>query len=272
MSSPASAPEFVKGHGTENDFVLLPDPDDVLDLTAGRVRALCDRKAGIGADGVIRVVPVRDGGAERFFMDYYNADGSVAQMCGNGARLFARFLVDAGWAEPGTIVFTRGGTPAWRGTRARRPRPVTCRRRRWPSAQMVIAGPCGRRTVEAADFFAGPGSRPRSVEGSCWSRCACPSTRAGEPATRSSTASRRPGRCGVAAALRVDGGRIAEARVALTNMGSVPVRATGVEQALVGQPRPPTRCGRHAASAGDGTSPGAEPTPTPTTAGTSRAY
>ena len=111
MSTPASAPEFVKGHGTENDFVLLPDPDDVLDLTAGRVRALCDRRAGIGADGVIRVVPIRDGGTERFFMDYYNADGSVAEMCGNGARLFARFLVDGGWAEPGSIVFrTRGGT------------------------------------------------------------------------------------------------------------------------------------------------------------------
>jgi diaminopimelate epimerase len=111
VSTPASAPEFVKGHGTENDFVLLPDPDDVLDLTAGRVRALCDRRAGIGADGVIRVVPIRDGGTERFFMDYYNADGSAAEMCGNGARLFARFLVDGGWAEPGTIVFrTRGGT------------------------------------------------------------------------------------------------------------------------------------------------------------------
>lgn len=111
MSSPAAAPEFVKGHGTENDFVLLPDPDDVLDLTPGRVRALCDRRAGLGGDGVIRVVPVRDGGPERFFMDYYNADGSVAEMCGNGARLFARYLVDAGWAEPGSIVFrTRGGT------------------------------------------------------------------------------------------------------------------------------------------------------------------
>ena len=111
MSSPAAAPEFLKGHGTENDFVLLPDPDDVLDLTAGRVRALCDRRAGIGADGVIRVVPLRDRGRERFFMDYRNADGSMAQMCGNGARLFARYLVDAGWAEPGSIVFrTRGGT------------------------------------------------------------------------------------------------------------------------------------------------------------------
>lgn len=111
MSSPAASPEFLKGHGTENDFVLLPDPDDVVDLTPGRVRALCDRRAGLGADGVIRIVPVRDGGPERFFMDYYNADGSVAEMCGNGARLFARYLVEAGWAEPGSIVFrTRAGT------------------------------------------------------------------------------------------------------------------------------------------------------------------
>lgn len=111
MSSPTAAPDFVKGHGTENDFVLLPDPDDVLDLTAGRVRALCDRQAGIGGDGVIRIVPLRGDGAERFFMDYRNADGSLAEMCGNGARLFARYLVDAGWAEPGSIAFrTRGGT------------------------------------------------------------------------------------------------------------------------------------------------------------------
>lgn len=97
----------MKGHGTENDFVLLPDPDDRLDLTAAVVRGLCDRRAGIGADGVIRIV--RDG-ATGFFMDYYNADGSTAEMCGNGARVFARFLVDAGWTTPGRIEFrTRGG-------------------------------------------------------------------------------------------------------------------------------------------------------------------
>lgn len=102
--------EFVKGHGTENDFVLLPDPDDKIELTPDLVRALCDRHAGIGADGVIRVVRV---GATGFFMDYYNADGSTAEMCGNGARVFARYLVDAGWTTPGHIDFETRGGPRW---------------------------------------------------------------------------------------------------------------------------------------------------------------
>ncbi len=98
---------FVKGHGTENDFVLLPDVDGMLAITAGQVRALCDRRAGLGADGVIRVAP---GAAGRWFMDYRNADGSVAEMCGNGARLFARYLLESGLSAPGSIEFdTRGG-------------------------------------------------------------------------------------------------------------------------------------------------------------------
>jgi diaminopimelate epimerase len=94
--------EFVKGHGTENDFVLLPDPDGTVhgDLSprelAERVRALCDRRAGIGGDGVLRVV--RRGDA--WFMDYRNSDGSVSEMCGNGIRVFARYLVDEGLADP----------------------------------------------------------------------------------------------------------------------------------------------------------------------------
>ncbi|NYE35684.1 diaminopimelate epimerase [Nocardioides cavernae] len=81
---------FLKGHGTENDFVVLPDPDGTVhgDLSAERVRALCDRRAGIGGDGVLRAVR-RDGG---WFMDYRNADGSVSEMCGNGVRVFARYL------------------------------------------------------------------------------------------------------------------------------------------------------------------------------------
>ena len=96
---------FVKGHGTENDFVLLPDLPEA-ELSADLVRALCDRHAGLGADGVLRVG--RDGGG--WFMDYRNADGSVAEMCGNGVRVFARYLVDAGLATPGTLtVGSRGG-------------------------------------------------------------------------------------------------------------------------------------------------------------------
>lgn len=98
---------FVKGHGTRNDFVLLPDRDDRVTLGPDLVRALCDRRAGVGGDGVIRVAASATG---TWFMDYWNADGTTAEMCGNGARLFARFLVDEGWQEPGTFDFvTRGG-------------------------------------------------------------------------------------------------------------------------------------------------------------------
>jgi diaminopimelate epimerase len=95
--------EFVKGHGTENDFVLLPDPTGTLELTPSRVRALCDRHRGLGADGVLRVLPgalVPDAPSgsspEDWFMDYRNADGSIAELCGNGVRVFARYLAEAG--------------------------------------------------------------------------------------------------------------------------------------------------------------------------------
>ncbi len=114
---------FLKGHGTENDFVLLPDHDgtvhgglDEATWTA-RVRALCDRRAGIGGDGVLRVVrggatePGDGGNPDGWFMDYRNADGSVSEMCGNGVRVFARHLVEEGLADPaGPIaVGTRDG-------------------------------------------------------------------------------------------------------------------------------------------------------------------
>ncbi|MCW2797874.1 diaminopimelate epimerase, partial [Nocardioides sp.] len=113
----AEAYEFLKGHGTENDFVLLPDHDGTVhgELDAARVRALCDRRAGIGGDGVLRVIrtaaydtldcaegsrgqALLDPGAE-WFMDYRNSDGSLSEMCGNGIRLFARHLVDSGLAS-----------------------------------------------------------------------------------------------------------------------------------------------------------------------------
>src|SRR5256885_3213057 len=116
--SELSALRLVKGHGTANDFVVLPDPDDDIDLTPPLVRALCDRRRGLGADGVLRVVradcvPGYADGADpeaRWFMDYRNADGSVAEMCGNGIRVFARYLVDGGFATPGRLhVATRDG-------------------------------------------------------------------------------------------------------------------------------------------------------------------
>jgi diaminopimelate epimerase len=108
---------FLKGHGTENDFVLLPDHDGTLELTADLVSRLCDRRAGIGGDGVLRIVrsahvPEAAALADEapWFMDYRNADGSIAEMCGNGVRVYATHLVQAGLAEPGDLqLATRGG-------------------------------------------------------------------------------------------------------------------------------------------------------------------
>ncbi len=101
---------YSKGHGTENDFVLLPDLDDALDLTPALVARLCDRRAGLGADGVLRVVRHDVPEEAEFFMDYRNADGSLAEMCGNGVRVYARYLVDAGLAPYGRLsLATRGG-------------------------------------------------------------------------------------------------------------------------------------------------------------------
>ncbi|HEX4472320.1 MAG TPA: diaminopimelate epimerase [Nocardioides sp.] len=120
---------FLKGHGTENDFVLLPDHDGSVhgDLPVARVRALCDRRAGIGGDGVLRVIrcssPLLEEGALRltrhhvaddlpeWFMDYRNSDGSLAEICGNGLRVFARHLYDEGLVPAGEPVpiATRSG-------------------------------------------------------------------------------------------------------------------------------------------------------------------
>lgn len=108
---------FVKGHGTENDFVILPDPDNELDLSASIVETLCERRRGIGADGVLHVVRTKTvpeaaamADEAEWFMDYRNADGGLAEMCGNGIRVFARYLVDAGLAAPGEWnVATRAG-------------------------------------------------------------------------------------------------------------------------------------------------------------------
>jgi diaminopimelate epimerase len=106
----------LKGHGTENDFVVVPDLDGEIELTTDLVRALCDRRAGIGADGVLRVVRSENAADAKhmaaeapFFMDYYNADGSVAEMCGNGIRVFMRYLQAARLVGQVAAVATRGG-------------------------------------------------------------------------------------------------------------------------------------------------------------------
>jgi diaminopimelate epimerase len=114
--------QFTKGQGTGNDFVLVFDPDGQLKLDAKQIAAICDRHFGIGADGFIRVVKSQslpEGAASlaeapeaTWFMDYYNADGSVAEMCGNGVRVFARYLTEKG------IVSLEDGQTLSVGTRA----------------------------------------------------------------------------------------------------------------------------------------------------------
>ena len=119
----------LKGHGTENDFVVLLDPDGTLwagdRLDPATVQRLCDRRAGLGADGVLRVVrsahvpdapTVLAADLDRceWFMDHRNADGSHAEMCGNGIRLFLHVLIGEGLldraaCEDGVLVGTRGG-------------------------------------------------------------------------------------------------------------------------------------------------------------------
>lgn len=108
---------FIKGHGTGNDFVIIPDIDGHLDLTAEQVRWLCDRHVGIGGNGVLRVVRTEHvpgfedfAPVAEFFMDYRNADGSLAEMCGNGARVFVRYLDATGLVTDNDVVIaTRGG-------------------------------------------------------------------------------------------------------------------------------------------------------------------
>ena len=115
--------KFTKGHGTGNDFVLIADPDDELELDGPRVTSIADRHRGVGGDGVIRAVRsqhVPEGRSvldeypdAEWFMDYTNSDGSAAEMCGNGIRVFVHFLLERGLTElaPGQsiAIATRAG-------------------------------------------------------------------------------------------------------------------------------------------------------------------
>lgn len=114
---------FTKGHGTGNDFILFSDPEGDVNLSPEQVRALCDRHFGIGGDGIIRAVRsenLPDGAAAldeddaaEWFMDYTNSDGTVSEMCGNGIRVYTKFLVENGLtqlARGETLpIGTRGG-------------------------------------------------------------------------------------------------------------------------------------------------------------------
>ncbi|MDG4865077.1 diaminopimelate epimerase [Streptomyces sp. T-3] len=179
---------FLKGHGTENDFVIVPDPDNAIELPAAAVAALCDRRAGIGGDGLLHVVrsaahPEAQSmaGEAEWFMDYRNGDGSIAEMCGNGVRVFARYLQRAGHAEAGDLaVATRGGIkrvhlakngdvtvsmgkallPAEQAT-------VTVGGRSWPALNVDMGNPHAVAFVEdldhAGNLYTAPPVSPASV-------------------------------------------------------------------------------------------------------------
>lgn len=115
--------QFTKGQGTGNDFVLFADPAGDINLTPTQIAAICDRHFGVGANGTIRAVRsanLPEGAASleedpnaEWFMDYHNADGSLAEMCGNGIRVYARFLLENGLVELESgntlVIGTRGG-------------------------------------------------------------------------------------------------------------------------------------------------------------------
>jgi diaminopimelate epimerase len=94
------------GHGTHNDFVLIFDPEDKIELSSKQIQRICDRNTGVGSDGLIKILR-QDGG---WFMDHYNSDGSEAEMCGNGIRVMARYLTDKGHQPSGIYsINTRAG-------------------------------------------------------------------------------------------------------------------------------------------------------------------
>ncbi|MEU9208162.1 diaminopimelate epimerase [Streptomyces sp. NPDC048415] len=179
---------FLKGHGTENDFVIIPDPDNAIDLSPAAVAALCDRRAGIGGDGLLHVVrsaahpEAKDMAAEaEWFMDYRNGDGSTVEMCGNGVRVFARYLQRAGHVLEGDIaVATRGGVKtvhlAKDGDvtvgmgRALLPEggvTVSVGERSWPARNVNMGNPHAVAFVDdlaqAGDLFAPPPFTPASA-------------------------------------------------------------------------------------------------------------
>ncbi|MGK4580874.1 diaminopimelate epimerase [Kitasatospora sp. HPMI-4] len=194
-SATATGLSFLKGHGTQNDFVIIPDPDGLLDLGPAVVARLCDRRAGIGGDGLLRVVrsaadPAAADQADQaeWFMDYRNSDGSIAEMCGNGVRVFARYLVNAGLAEPGPLaIATRAGVrravvaeDAADGTpgevtvdmgRALLPGPdgieVTVGERSWPARNVNMGNPHAVAFVadldDAGDLLRAPRTTPESA-------------------------------------------------------------------------------------------------------------
>ena len=113
LHQPQAGLPFIKAHGTGNDFVVIDAVTHDINVSADDVAAICDRHMGIGADGLIRVSFAVEHGVTdaKYFMDYRNADGTLAETCGNGLRVAARYLVEHGLESRGTFsIGTRAGT------------------------------------------------------------------------------------------------------------------------------------------------------------------
>ena len=137
---------FWKYHGLGNDFVVV---EGTALMAPGRAVALCDRRRGIGADGVLTILPARDGGAA--YMHIYNPDGSVAAMCGNGIRCVARHLAETRGLDGEFVIETDSG-------------PRTCTVHRGPEGVDSITVDMGRARVEGTqDFVVGVGAGPHAA-------------------------------------------------------------------------------------------------------------
>ena len=206
---------FAKGHGTQNDFVLLPDPDGRLSLTPAAVTALCDRRRGLGADGVLRVTKAEAAmaagvfdrlpegvAAGDWYMDYRNADGSIAQMCGNGVRVFAHYLRASGLeSRDEFIVGSLAG-----------PRPVVLHE--WDDTTADVTVEMGK-TNQLGTGEAIVGGRPFAGLARSDPRRACGPGRRGAGFVRSRSVSRRRERRGLDGAAQwggVDAGTRARCR------------------------------------------------------------
>ncbi|MDR1355852.1 MAG: diaminopimelate epimerase, partial [Propionibacteriaceae bacterium] len=100
---------YAKGHGALNDFVIVEALTGDPELTPDEVRLLCERRAGVGADGVLRVTYGAhllgwQGAPDVLCMDYRNADGTVAEICGNGLRVFAHYVLERGIAKGSEVT------------------------------------------------------------------------------------------------------------------------------------------------------------------------
>lgn len=146
--------QLTKHHGAGNDFLVLLDAQDRRPVTEAEARALCDRRLGIGADGLLRAV--RGRGDAALAMELRNADGGVAEMSGNGIRCLVQAAVDAGWVAPGDVevdtvagrrrvAYRRGATPGLGFATVAMGAPVL-------GDELVLAEPLGVRAARTVDM------------------------------------------------------------------------------------------------------------------------